>query len=285
MRTIAFIFMLLFLHSCTSGKEGQRKRTYVASTPAHSDVRQFLGISPADSIDFIRWELILHNDQYELSCRYGIGKPNTNGFIDEIRVAFAGRLTKNGNYYSLQQGDRVLWILELNPNLMHLLDKNKALLIGNGGWSYTLNNATPVKTDEFHLPVKESGAEPYMVFEGRTPCRDLPSQFDLSNNPTCYKLKWLFVFFTDSITGRPSYFLAGGRNYRRETMDKGKWEIVQGKDGRQIYKVNYEKRGVTLYLLRVDDNVLVFTNPDGHLLVGNKDFSYTLNRSWRKMPS
>src|SRR5688572_6501219 len=130
MRTIAFILLLAFQFSCTSGKD----RTFIASTPAHIDVREFLGISLTDSIDFIRWKLVFNDLRYTLECQYGLCLPNTDGFRDAKRVNFSGNVTRDGNYYSLQQGSRILWMLELNNNLVHLLDKNKAMLAGNGGW-------------------------------------------------------------------------------------------------------------------------------------------------------
>ena len=66
-------------------------------------------------------------------------------------------------------------------------------------------------------------------------------------------------------------------------MDKRTWEIVQGKNGSLIYKLYHEKRGMNLYLLRAGETILIFTDPEGNLLVGNKDFSYTLNKTQRKM--
>ncbi len=39
-----------------------------------------------------------------------------------------------------------------------------------------------------------------------------------------------------------------------------------------------DKQAYSLYLLKGDDNILFFVDPNGRLLVGNEDFSYTLNR-------
>jgi hypothetical protein len=90
-------------------------------------------------------------------------------------------------------------------------------------------------------------------------------------------MKWYIIFYTDSLTGKPSYYLKGGIGYRKETMEKGKWQIIN-KDGRIIYQVIPDDQPYSLYLLKGDDNILFFMYPDGHLLVGNEDFSYTLNR-------
>ena len=174
-------------------------------------------------------------------------------------------------------------MLELNNNLVHLLDKNKTMLTGNGGWSFTLNNNAPVKTDAFNLPTKKEQPEPFMVFEGRTPCTDMSVPFSLRKDPQCQKLKWLLLFYTDPATGKPTYYLSGGMGYKKETMDKGTWEIVQGKNGRLIYKLYHEKRGMNLYLLKAGETILVFTDREGNLLVGNEDFSYTLSKTQRKM--
>ena len=75
--TTALLLFVLFV-SCASSKE----TNYTASTPASPLVRNFLGISLTDSIDFIRWKLSINDKQYSLDCKYGIGKPNTNGFYD-----------------------------------------------------------------------------------------------------------------------------------------------------------------------------------------------------------
>jgi hypothetical protein len=59
---------------------------------------------------------------------------------------------------------------------------------------------------------------------------------------------------------------------------KGKWEIVR-KNARVIYKLNPEKKNHATYLLKANDNILLFTDPNGKLLVGNENFSYVLNRA------
>ena len=43
--------------------------------------------------------------------------------------------------------------------------------------------------------------------------------------------------------------------------------------------MNDDKGNGLLYLLKLDEHILVFTDAHEKLLVGNEDFSYTLNRS------
>ena len=53
-----------------------------------------------------------------------------------------------------------------------------------------------------------------------------------------------------------------------------------GKDGRIIYELTPDKETTPTYLLKLDEGVLIFTDANGNLLVGDHDFSYTLNRSF-----
>src|ERR1043165_9526981 len=136
MRAILSFLILLPFFSCASGKE-----TYIGCTPANSNaIRNFLGISLTDSVDFIRWKISFQGDQYNLKCNYGIGKQNTKDFISGGKWAeLSGSFRKEKNYYSLQSGNKTLNLVEFNSSLLHLLDENKKLLNGTGGWSYTLS--------------------------------------------------------------------------------------------------------------------------------------------------
>lgn len=78
MKNIALFVFLILIVSCGNGKE----KRYTGSTPAGKLAREFLGIPVSDSVDFIRWKLVIRNDDYELHCNYGVGKNNTNGFIN-----------------------------------------------------------------------------------------------------------------------------------------------------------------------------------------------------------
>jgi len=42
--------------------------------------------------------------------------------------------------------------------------------------------------------------------------------------------------------------------------------------------LNDDKENGFLYLLELDENILMFIDAQGNLLVGNEDFSYTMNR-------
>jgi len=183
MKLITTFFSFIFFVSCASSKE----TNFTASTPASSLVRNFLGIPLTDSIDFIRWKLIINDDQYSLDCNYGVGKPNTNGFYEGgKKVAFSGSLKKENNIYTFYHDKQILKFVELNSNLLHILKSDNTLMIGSSGWSYVINNLTPATNDRLTLTPKKTIIKDSTAFQGRTPC-GVPN---VLKSQQCYKLKW-----------------------------------------------------------------------------------------------
>ena len=71
-----------------------------------------------------------------------------------------------------------------------------------------------------------------------------------------------------------------GTLYRRDAAE-GNWTRIQGGQNDPetvLYGLTPGNNGPPLYLLKGDDNVLFFLNQNQQPLVGNLDFSYTLNR-------
>jgi len=272
MKLIATFLLFILLASCAHSKE----TNYTASTPASPLVRAFLGISLTDSIDFIRWKLSLTDLKYSLECNYGIGKPNTNGFYDGgKKIVLSGITKRDNNNYILQNGNRLLKLTELNANLLHIVNNDNTLMIGNGGWSYALNNMTPSTTNKFNMMAKQIVLKDSIAFEGRTPC-GVPHIIEAGKE--CYKLKWYLVLYSNK-KNEPSTYRIFGTPYRRDEGGKrGNWLVTTGKDGRIIYQLNDENEKPFIYLLQLDQGVLIFTDANGNLLVGDHDFSYTLNR-------
>jgi hypothetical protein len=270
MKIITLCFCFLFLISCANSKD----ISFTASTPADPLVRTFLGISLADSIDFIRWNLSLTDREYKLQCNYGISKPNTNGFINGgEKLSLTGSVKFENNIYTLQNGNQLLKFSILNSNLLHIMNVNGNLLIGNGGWSYVLNNLTPVANDKASFTTTVFIIKDSVSFEGRTPC-GVPGIIEPGKQ--CYKLKWgLKLYAEGNETGR---FLLRGTPWYEQGGRKGNWKTIKGKDGRIIYQLMDEKGNAFINLLKLDDGVMIFTDTKGNLLVGDHDFSYMLNR-------
>ena len=271
---IAFI-SFVFLVSCVHGKE----RTFTGSTPADPVVRSFLAISLSDSVDFIRWNLVIRDNLYELQCNYGIGKPNTNGFINGgQRTGIKGELVKEKNFFQLKNGNRVLKLIELNTDLLHILNENNSLLTGGGGWSYTLSNVTPTGTDLIFIKSQQTVLKDSMVFIGRTPCH-IPGLIPAGRE--CYKLKWHLVLYAlPGMNGTGTYKVFGTL-WRKENGQAGIWKIITAKNGNILYRLNNEKGDGFLYLIQPGEQIILFTDATGKLLVGDMDFSYTLNRASR----
>jgi len=65
----------------------------------------------------------------------------------------------------------------------------------------------------------------------------------------------------------------------------GKWKIVNGTAHHPngiIYELEAASGHGAIRLFKADDNIMLFVGHDGRLMVGNADFSYTLNRADEK---
>jgi len=262
------IFYIFFLK--------QNETSFTGSTPAGKDIRSFLGIPLSDSVDFIRWKIILWDHQYEMDCHYGIGKPNTNGFIqDGERKTIRGNYRKEGNIYFFMNDMKILKALAPDVNLLHIMDAQNNLYVGNGGWSYTLNNLHPIQAEYNSVFKKPYSFKDSLDLEGRTPC-GVPGIIE--KGKVCYKLKWHMVLYKKPGSADVGNYKITGTAWRDRGSVQGTWKIVSGKSGETIFQLYNEKAVVFLRLTWVDTGIFVFTDTSGHLLVGNEDFSYTLNR-------
>lgn len=118
------------------------------------------------------------------------------------------------------------------------------------------------------------------VFDGRTPCQELASQLNEKVTSACIKIKWRLTLYNDAITGKPGGYELLGFIYKKDKPRTGKWSISKGTPANPeaiVYQLD-EPGGRTLFLQKGDDHVLFFLDQKKNLLVGNRDFSYTLNR-------
>lgn len=272
MKTAAVIISLFLLFDRGTGNG----KMYTASTPADPVVRAFLGIPATDSIDFIRWKLELHDDHYQLQCNYGIGKPNTNGFINGgTNITIKGSIRPEQTFYLLENGKQALKYVVLNTDLLHLLDEDNHLLAGNAGWSYTLNCTTPSITDHSIIAAVQTEIKDSIIYEGRTPCK-IPGTIPV--NTSCYKLKWRLALYVDPGKKDTGSYNIYGNRWTKANPARGNWKSSPGKNGSIIYFLYDSAGNVFSRLLQPGENILLFTDLQGKLLVGDEDFSYTLNR-------
>jgi len=92
-------------------------------------------------------------------------------------------------------------------------------------------------------------------------------------------------FFVDEASGAPTTYRINATLYRRSPRI-GKWKIVTGTPVRPnatVFELEAASGHEAIRLMKADDNIMFFVRRDGRLMVGNADFSYTLNRADEKM--
>jgi hypothetical protein len=133
----------------------------------------------------------------------------------------------------------------------------------------------------FQAPEPEVKLSKIGTFDGRTPCQELAKMLDEKAMVECIKIKWRLTLYVDSITRKPDTYSMLGFIYKKGAPRRGTWSIVKGayEDPEAIvYRLDDNDGKPPLFLLKGDDNVLFFLDSEKKHLVGNKDFSFALNR-------
>lgn len=271
---------ILLTNSCARASTVSAENLFVSSTPGDDAVKAIFRIPTEKKIDFIRWNLALNQDEtFMLNINFGEGQPNTNGFKGggETRY-FSGRYAVSNNIYELKSENfsAPLSLIKLNENLFHLLTADGKLMIGNGGWSYTLSKKSAENSGSLWKSVLPNQTSQETVFDGRTPCLEIARNYNLPVTNECLKIKWRLTLFRDAVTNEPSKFSLRWVQYSPNLIE-GNWTIKRNSDS-VIYQLALNQNGETLSFLFGDENVLFFLNKQNQLLTGNSDFSFTLNR-------
>ncbi len=156
-------------------------------------------------------------------------------------------------------------------------------MVGNGGWSYTLNRKDALTNSSMVLPSRitfsPNDTAQQVIFDGRTPCLDFAKQYNLQVGNDCHKLKWKLTLFRDSKTNNPTTYAL--QTINRPNIIEGKWTIIKGiKTNSEaiIYQLDPDKPSESMSFWVGDENVLFFLDKENQLFTGNDDFSFTLNR-------
>ena len=138
-----------------------------------------------------------------------------------------------------------------------------------------------LRTENLYLGLQENWSDTLIgVFDGRTPCHELAKQLDEKVGPECIKIKWRLSIYQSLVSGNSGTYELQGFVYKKGSPRIGKWHILKGtKTDPQaiVYQLDHPV-GQSLFLQKGDENILFFLSPQKELLVGNRDFSYTLNR-------
>ena len=302
------VFVALLLMVCSLGVPAVSSAsvfgTFAGTSPGGSSIRQLLRIPPDADLEVIQWNLILHQDEktrrpsnYELRCDYGLTAPGQPGLARGVKTlerrGVWTRSQGNGIVFELRGA---LWLRQVDDNVLHVLNPDHSLMVGDGGWSYSLNRAEPA---EKLVDPALSRSEPFMsyqiqalasgpavagVFEGRSPCHGIASQLQITVPAACLKAKWRITLFRNPATLAATSYRIEGTFFRSGAVE-GSWASIQrSQNGASVYRLT-RSNGPPLYLLKGDDNVLFFLNRDQQPMVGNVYFSYTLNRRTSPAPS
>lgn len=118
------------------------------------------------------------------------------------------------------------------------------------------------------------GPNIFAVFRGRTPCQELSAHLNVPASDLCNKVKCRLILYQDPATKLPTTYIWVGKTRLTNT-----WSIETGADQRSIvYRLNNPDPKASLKLQALDPNILLVLSSNGTPLVGNKEFSYTLNR-------
>jgi hypothetical protein len=185
-----------------------------------------------------------------------------------------------------------LALAEVGPGALHILNADRSLMVGDGGYSYTLNRTENAEEGvdaqaarsqpemSYELTTVEDGPDLLGIFEGRTPCQGIARDLKMPVPPACTKLKWRVTLYRNAESLEPTTYKAEGGLFPGGPRE-GQWTLVHGnqQDANAIvYRLGTREGEPALLLLKGDDNVLFFLDQNEILLVGNSDYSYTLNR-------
>jgi hypothetical protein len=168
------------------------------------------------------------------------------------------------------------------------------LMVGTGGWSYSLNRADRAEkpgdknrvTDRpaYKISPMATGPTVFGVFEGRSPCRGISRHLRRVEDDGCLKAKWRLTLHHDPQTLAPTTYKVEGTLYWQGARE-GTWTKLRGTkpDSNAIlYRLEASQSEPPLLFLQGDKNVLFFVDENHNPLIGHDEFSYTLNRAEAK---
>jgi hypothetical protein len=274
---------------------------FIGSTPRGLEVSALLSLPKIDDVE-CAWTLDLFEDEkqaptrYKLVCehgKYSLQKPKKAQKREAITKEGKWKLGKQSKapHPRTIELDNGVTFVEISKNVLHLLSPKGDLLVGDGGYSYSLNRTDVAeKPGDWHLAMVKPDAPPYKiaplstganvygVFEGRTPYNRIAEQFKMPWDESCVKAKWRITLYQDEKTKTPVSYKIEGTLFRSEPRT-GKWSLEKGEAGKwpQI-TLEAASNQPELALLVGDENVLFIADKKGEPLVGHFEFSYTMNR-------
>jgi len=266
---------------------------------------------PADTrCEQMIWKVTLRQDPasgapttYALKAVYGLPQQGTPGLVGggtaiakegRWAVVKGGLTDRDAEVYRLDpDSPTAVSFLKMSEDILHVLGGDRALMVGNAAWSYTLNrtdNRSPTPVGEPAdsapevvtrppVPPRPPGQSILGVFEGRLPCHAIV--FELAKatpHGGCAKMKSRLTLYRYQSTGTPGNYLYQGVGLVRV----GSWGIARGTRSDPeavVYRLQPDSFRPFVLFLRADENHLFLLDRERSLLVGNARFSYTLSRT------
>ena len=311
------LLSLLLIATCAPAKPSAQSKlgVFVGTSPCDAVARRPLGIPATADCEMIKWSLTVDREPgtlapttYELNFAYGMTQPNTTGFKNggtelarqgKWAMAQGTKTDSTSLVYKLdaERPEESISFVKLDDNLLHLLDADRSLAVGTAGWSYTLSRTVPQRLPtnspsaagtsaaQTTATTKSSslrGAASSVLgrFVGRSPCVEVAREMNQTVEADCIKVKWDLTLYQDSRTSAPTTYTLDGTFYRDHTR-KGTWKMLRGARTNPeavLYQLDPDASQGSLLFLKADDNIFYFLDRSRDLLVGNQNFSYTLNR-------
>ena len=140
---------------------------------------------------------------------------------------------------------------------------------------------------------RQSSDTPIGIFEGSTPCGEMPRAFlRVPVKDSCEFIRWHFTFYQSSEPAKASSFTMTAiygltqpntqdfsRSYQRRA--EGKWTMqkgLQGNPNADVYRL-ITTNNDTICFLQLNPDLLHPLDPSGKLMIGNAGWSYTLSRT------
>lgn len=155
------LFAILLLLFATTDVHAQEpfsfSGVYVGSTPCSQGTRPLPGMSATTDCELMQWTLTLHRQasgsqvpaRFTLHCAYGMSQPGTTGFVGggekmDMEGTWAIKQTPSTPHLPIvelhdRKTNKTITFAKLSDDLLHLLDSDQRLMIGNAAWSYTLS--------------------------------------------------------------------------------------------------------------------------------------------------
>lgn len=250
------------------------------------------------------WKLTLYQDvasgdptTYQLSSAYGLSQQGSTGLQrggtlkdmeGQWTIVEGMQTNPKAVVYQLNpvEPDGAINFVKLDDNILHLLNPDMTLMVGNAAWSYTLNrtdksidsDATDLTALSTPVPITSEVSDAGIFkFEGRIPCDEMIMVLHSISASGCQRVKMGLTLQESTFELNSIYVGTGDTRY----TTTGTWAMLQDTrtdPERLVYQLQPDEAQRPLYFLKADDNHMFLLDADLNFMVGDALLSFTLSR-------